>query len=112
MKFLYNLMRAFRIVTQELRYVEIYDLQGAWTEEDRTWLAGAMATPSGQKLRQRLLNMTIKAATAATQTDANNAVLNIGIARGVALAFNALQEHFISPRAQRGISEPSDATKS
>jgi hypothetical protein len=45
------------------------------------------------KLNARLQNMVFKSAVAATQ-DKSNCEYNFGIARGVALAVNAFQEHF------------------
>lgn len=94
MKFLYNLLRAYRIATQELPYNEVYDLEGSWTEEEQRIAAAFFNSPTGRLLKQRLLNMVIRAQASACESP-DNAQFKVGIARGAALTVNALQEHFL-----------------
>ena len=96
MKFLYNLIRAYRIATQELRYSEIYDLQGAWGEEDQRAAAAFFSNPVGSKLKARMTNMVFRAQAAACDPTAPySAEFKTGVARGVAMTVNSLQEHFL-----------------
>jgi hypothetical protein len=100
MKFLQNLMMAWRIATKEIKFAPAYDTAEAWTEDDRKALRSFVASEAGTKLMTRLTNMTMKSAVSATQSP-KDTKYNFGIARGVALAINALQEHFIASPSVR-----------
>ena len=93
MKFIYNLMRAWRIATTELKFSEIYDQPTVWTDEDADATRAFFGSDTGKKLSQRLVNTVFKANAAACESP-ENIKFNGGIARGVALTVNALQEHF------------------
>jgi len=79
-------------------YVDAYDQEDAWTEEDARAYASFMRSATGQKLANRASNLVTKSAVNATRAT-HKLEHSCGWANGVAAAFTWLDGH--KPREEK-----------
>lgn len=105
-------LRAAWLFLRYTPYVEAYDHEDFWTQEDSAAYTSFMNSPSGQKLRARMGNLMTRSAVNATQ-HTHNPVYRNGWASGITATFSWLDSHLLSPAgAQPGKSEDSEQAAS
>lgn len=110
MKLLNRIMLLFKRIKHALqdaalkfRYNEIADTDDFWTEDDAKRVTEFFGSQTGLKLRARLTNYVLQSAMTATR---EHSPFQTGVARGVAMAVRAIEEHFApSPLRSEDISE-------
>lgn len=75
------------------RFSEFAASDDGWLEEDSKRLNELFVSPTGRKLKARMTNYVLQCAVEATQV---GTPFHCGIARGVALAVTAVENHFAS----------------
>lgn len=95
---MFNTIRtALREARQIRAYIEMAESQDFWQPIDGKAFVAFMMTSTGKKLRARLNNMVFKGATRACQVESNGDYAR-GIARGVLLTVQALDQHMDAAR--------------
>jgi hypothetical protein len=102
-----HLLRAWREAITSHTYDLVADTEAGWTDDDARRLTEFFLTTTGKKLTARLTNYVIRSAIEATRQPSNHAYHN-GVARGVALSVNTMQQHFYvgSPKPESDSSQP------
>jgi hypothetical protein len=105
MSFFQRFLRAWRDARTNAQYDFLADTDESWTKEDADLMRALFAGPAGMKLKVRLTNYVVRCAVKATRQTDNHAYHN-GIAKGVGMAVNAIEEHmttdFASPVRNKG----------
>jgi hypothetical protein len=95
MKFLRHFIIAFKEASLRVQYDFLAEQEDFWGNEDSKLLADFFAGTTGRKLKVRLTNYVCQSAITSTRKGDK---YHCGIARGVALAVNAMEQHFtVSP---------------
>lgn len=100
MNFIRNFLRAFHEASLATAYDPMADAPDSWTREDAVGLCNFLGSQTGQKFKARLLNYTFKCALKATSYPDNHGYHN-GLAMGVRMGVNAIQEHALIASLQR-----------
>jgi hypothetical protein len=87
-----HLLRAWREAITSHTYDLVSDTEEGWTDDDARRLTEFFASTTGKRLKARLTNYVIRSAIEATRQPSNHAYHN-GVARGVALCVNAMQQN-------------------
>lgn len=106
MNFVSRFLRAWREARTAATYDFMSDTEGGWTAEDAELMRALFGGPTGGKLKIRLTNYVLRCAVEATRQTQNHAYHN-GIARGVEMAVNVIEEHmnFASPMRNKDTSD-------
>lgn len=110
MTFFTNFLRAYRAAWLATAYDPMADTPEFWTQEDAVSLCNFLGSTAGRKLKVRLLNYTFKCALKATASECNHAYHN-GLAMGVRIGINAIQEHALLASHPRSDDTPEDQTQ-
>lgn len=98
-----TILTALKEARQIRNFIELADKAEFWQPIDGKALVAFMVTPTGQKLRARLNNGVFKSALRACQVEGNGDYIR-GIARGVLLAVQSIDQHMEAAR----VPQPTD----
>lgn len=87
-------LKAARLYSQFVPYVEAADEEGFWTADDAKKLYQFFQSQTGQKLKVCLTNYAGRAAASAVRNPTNSSYHN-GVAAGIPMLIVAIENHFI-----------------
>ena len=102
MKFLQQLIAAFKIAGEMRQYHDMADAADFWTEDDAVHFRTFLIGQAGKKFRARLSNIVFKSAVQAC-TSEESGDYRRGVARGVMITVQFIEQHLPRPRVERQV---------